>query len=194
MCNKLVAAAVAVALASLSLGAHADDTDVNSLSDLFTQGHVDGELRLYDFNRTYDYSVAAKPSARAFGGSFLLNAQTASLDGFSAGASLVSANALGSLAANPKQVDTTLMGASDSLTALSQAYLQYKNDWVMARVGDQYLNTPWMGNSDGRLLPNSYEALTVDFTPVKGWDIHGIGACRFPPQCSRRGSCGSFQS
>lgn len=174
MCNKLVAAAVAVALASLSLGAHADDTDVNSLSDLFTQGHVDGELRLYDFNRTYDYSVAAKPSARAFGGSFLLNAQTASLDGFSAGASLVSANALGSLATNPKQVDTTLMGASDSLTALSQAYLQYKNDWVMARVGDQYLNTPWMGNSDGRLLPNSYEALTVDFTPVKGWDIIGI--------------------
>jgi len=174
MRNHIVAAAVAVALATLSLGAHADDADVNSLSDLFTQGHVDGELRMYQFNRTYDYSVAAKPSARAFGGSILLNAQTASLDGFSAGASLISANALGSLSDNPKRVDTTLMGASDSLTALGQAYLQYKNDWFMARAGDQYLNTPWMGNSDGRLLPNSYEALTVDFTPVKGWDIIGI--------------------
>ena len=174
MRNKIVAAAIAAVLGTLSVVAHADDANINTFSDLFTQGHVDGELRLYDFNRTYDYDVAAKPSARAFGGSILLNAQTASLDGFSAGASLVSANSLGSLADNPKRVDTTLMGASDSLTALSQAYLQYKNDWVMARAGYQYLNTPWMGNSDGRLLPNSYEALSAVFTPITGWNIIGI--------------------
>ncbi len=148
MRNTLIVLAVAGVLGTLSAGAHAD-----ALSDLFSQGTVNGELRLYNFNRSYDYETAAKPSAHAFGGSILLNAQTGSLDGFSAGASLVSANALGSLNNNPKRVDTTLMGASDSLSALSQAYLQYKNDWFMARVGDQYLNTPWMGNSDGRLLP-----------------------------------------
>ena len=174
MRNKLIAVAVAAAFGTLSFGAHADDASINTFSDLFTQGHVDGELRMYDFNRTYDYSVAAKPSARAFGGSILLNAQTASLDGFSAGASLVSANALGSLADNPKRVDTTLMGANDSLTALSQAYLQYANDWVKVKGGYLYLNTPWMGNSDGRLLPNSYEAISADFTPLKGWDIYAI--------------------
>ncbi|WP_158753524.1 hypothetical protein [Dyella sp. S184] len=174
MRNKLVAVAIAAVLGTLSVSAHADDSTINSASDLFTQGHVDGELRLYDFNRSYDYDVAAKPSARAFGGSILLNAQTASLDGFSAGASLVSANALGSLADNPKRVDTTLMGASDSLTALSQAYLQYANSWVNVKAGYQYLNTPWMGNSDGRLLPNSYEALSAVFTPVAGWNIIGI--------------------
>jgi hypothetical protein len=174
MRNKLVAVAIATVLGTLSISAHADDADINTFSDLFKQGHVDGELRLYQFNRSYDYDVAAKPSARAFGGSLLLNAQTASLDGFSAGASLVSANALGSLADNPKRVDTTLMGASDSLTALSQAYLQYKNDWVLAKAGYQYLNTPWMGNSDGRLIPSSYEAISAVFTPVKGWNIIGI--------------------
>jgi len=174
MRNKFVAAAITAVLGTLSLGAHADENTVNTFSDLFTQGHVDGELRLYDFNRSYDYDVAAKPSARAFGGSILLNAQTASLDGFSAGASLVGADALGSLADNPKRVDTTLMGASDSLTALSQAYLQYKNDWVMARVGYQYLDTPWMGGNDSRLIPGSYEALSAVFTPVKGWNIIGI--------------------
>jgi len=169
MRNTFIVLAVAGVLGTLSTGAHAD-----ALSDLFSQGHVDGELRLYNFNRSYDYETASKPSAHAFGGSILLNAQTGSLDGFSAGVSFLSANALGSLSNNPKRVDTTLMGASDSLSALGQAYLQYKNDWFMARVGDQYLNTPWMGNSDGRLLPNSYEAMTVDFTPVKGWDIIGI--------------------
>ena len=174
MRNKLVAVAIATVLGTLSVVAHADDADIKSFSDLFKQGHVDGELRLYNFNRTYDYSVPAKPSARAFGGSVLLNAQTASLYGFSAGASLVSANSLGSLADNPKRVDTTLMGPTDSVTALSQAYLQYKNSWVMARAGYQYLNTPFMGNSDGRLLPNSYEALSAVFTPVAGWNILAI--------------------
>ena len=156
MRNKVIAVAIAAAFSTLSFGAYAQDNSINTLSDIFAQGHVDGELRLYDFNRSYDYDVAAKPSAQAFGGSILLNAKTASLDGFSAGASLISANALGSLNDNPKRVDTTLMGASDSLTALSQAYLQYANDWVNVKGGYQYLNTPWMGNSDGRLLPNSY--------------------------------------
>ncbi|BFI95860.1 MAG: hypothetical protein RSP_13700 [Rhodanobacter sp.] len=169
MRNTLIVLAVAGVLGTLSTGVRAD-----ALSDLFSQGHVDGELRLYNFNRSYDYETPSKPSAHAFGGSILLNAQTGSLDGFSAGVSLLSANALGSLSNNPKRVDTTLMGASDSLSALGQAYLQYKNDWFTARAGDQYLNTPWMGNSDGRLLPNSYEALTVDFAPVKGWNIIGI--------------------
>jgi hypothetical protein len=84
MRNKLVAVAIATVLGTLSISAHADDADINTFSDLFKQGHVDGELRLYQFNRSYDYDVAAKPSARAFGGSLLLNAQTASLDGFSA--------------------------------------------------------------------------------------------------------------
>jgi len=112
MRNKIVALAIAAVLGTLSISAHADDSDINSFSDLFTHGHVDGELRLYDFNRTYDYSVPAKPSARAFGGAILLNAQTASLDGFSAGVSLGSANALGSLADNPKRVDTTLIPRS----------------------------------------------------------------------------------
>ena len=171
MRNTLIVLAVAGVLGTLSASAHADDS---TLGDIFTQGHVDGELRLYNFNRSYDYETAAKPSAHAFGGSILLNAQTGSLDGFSAGVSLLSANSLGSLSNNPKRVDTTLMGADDSLSALGQAYLQYRNDWVMVRAGDQYLNTPWMGNSDGRLLPNSYEAITVDVTPAKGWDVIGI--------------------
>jgi hypothetical protein len=127
MRNKLVAVAIAAVLGTLSV-ARTPMTAI-SIPSVTCSPRVMWMVSfvLYDFNRTYDYDVAAKPSARAFGGSILLNAQTASLDGFSAGASLVSANSLGSLADNPKRVDTTLMGASDSLTALSQAYLQYAN-------------------------------------------------------------------
>ena len=78
MRNKVIAVAIAAAFSTLSFGAYAQDNSINTLSDIFAQGHVDGELRLYDFNRSYDYDVAAKPSAQAFGGSILLNANTAS--------------------------------------------------------------------------------------------------------------------
>ena len=46
MRNKLLTAAIAVVLGTISLSAQAD-----SLSDIFTQGHVDGELRTYYFSR-----------------------------------------------------------------------------------------------------------------------------------------------
>lgn len=165
MRHTLIALAAATLLGSLSLGARAD-----ALSDVFTQGHVDGELRLYDFNRLY--SSDAKPDARALSGAVLLNLRTADFGGgFSIGASLLSANALGTRASDPARVDTTLMGADNALSALGQAYLQYRNDGVLLRAGQQYLNTPWMGSSDARVLPASYQALQAVFTPASGWDV-----------------------
>ncbi|MEO8803770.1 MAG: hypothetical protein ABI304_03455, partial [Rudaea sp.] len=68
-------------------------------------------------------------------------------------------------------VDTTLMGPTDSVSALGQANLQYKNDWALLRGGYQYLSTPWMGSSDSRVLPAAYNALSADFKPATGWDI-----------------------
>jgi hypothetical protein len=168
MRNKLVATAIAVALGTLSLGAQAD-----SLSDIFTQGHVDGELRAYDFNR--NYGSAATPDARAFSAALLLNAQTSTFGGgFSLGGSFASANSLGTLSDNVKKVDTTLMGPNHTLNAMTQAYLQYKNDWFLFKGGYQYLDTPWMGKSDSRVIPSSYDALLVGVTPAKGWNIFGI--------------------
>ena len=168
MRNKLVAAAVAVALGTLSLGAQAD-----SLSDIFTQGHIDGELRAYNFNRIYGTDTV--PDARALSGALLLNAKSGTFGGgFSLGASLVSANSFGTQSDTISKVDTTLMGPSDSVTALSQAYAQYQSNWLLVRGGYQYLNTPWMGSSDSRVLPASYNALLVGVTPTKGWDIYGL--------------------
>ena len=165
MRHTLAALATAALLGSLSLGAHAD-----ALSDVFNQGHVDGELRLYDFNRLY--SSDAKPDASALSGAVLLNLRTADFGGgFSLGASLLSANAFGTHASNPARIDTTMMGEGNSLSALGQAYVQYRNDDVLLRAGQQYLNTPWMGSSDARVLPASYQALQAVLTPAKGWDI-----------------------
>ncbi len=168
MRNKLVSAAIAAVLGTLSLGAQAD-----TLKDIFTQGHIDGELRAYNFNRMYDTSTVT--DASAFSGAALFNAQTGTFGGgYSLGASLVTANSFGTQSNNPAAIDTSLMGPNDSVSALSQAYVQYKSNLLLVRGGYQYLNTPWMGNSDSRVLPASYNALLVGVTPVKGWDIFGL--------------------
>lgn len=168
MRNTLIVAAVGLALGYASFSAHADTSD-----NIFTQGHVDGELRLYNFNRMY--STDSVPDAHALSGAILLNAQTGEFGGgFSLGASLVSANAFGTQSSTASKIDTTLMGPTNSVSALSQAYVQYKADNTLVRVGQQYLNTPWMGSSDSRVMPAAYQAAMVDFKPAKGWDLVGL--------------------
>jgi hypothetical protein len=170
MQRKLFAVSMAAALATVSAGAHAD---ADTLSDIFTQGHVDGELRAYNFNRIYQTNTV--PDAKAFSGAVLLNLRTGTFGGgFSLAASVASANSFGTQSATAAKVDSSLMGLDDSVTALSQAYLQYKNGMVQVRGGYQYLNTPWMGSSDSRMIPASYNAISVDITPAKGWDIFAI--------------------
>ena len=168
MRHSLIALAAASLLGSLSFASHAD-----ALSNVFTQGHVDGELRLYDFNRVY--ASDAKPDAAALSGGLLLNLRTADFgDGFSLGASLLSANAFGTQPANPARNDVTLIGADNAVSALGQAYVQYKDGGMLLRAGQQYLDTPWMGSSDARVLPASYQALLAGFTPAKGWNVYAL--------------------
>ena len=166
--------AVALALAVCAAGAHADgNSNNNSFNDIFTNGHVDGELRLYDFDRLYD--TPATPDAHALSLAALINAQTGAFwGGFSVGGSFVTANMLGTKDDNPAKVDTSLMGPNSSLGAWSQAYLQFKRDWFLFRGGYQYLNTPWMGGNDSRVIPSSYNAALAQFTPVKDWNIFAI--------------------
>ncbi|MET0332596.1 MAG: hypothetical protein ABW154_14325 [Dyella sp.] len=160
-----------VAFFSALSQAHAQDS--GSFNDIFANGHVDGELRLYNFNRLYD--TPNTPNASALSLAALINAQTGTfLGGFSLGGSFVTANMLGTKPNNPAKVDTSLMGPNSSLGAWSQAYLQFKHDWFLFRGGYQYLNTPWMGGNDSRVIPSSYNAALMDFTPVENWNIYAI--------------------
>jgi hypothetical protein len=162
---NLLAIATAAALGVIGTHARAD-----ALSDIFTQGHVDGELRTYYFSRLYD--TDSVPDANAFSAAALINANTATFGGgFSLNGSFLTANSLGTQSSTTSHIDVTLMGPTDSVSALSQANLQYKNDWTLLRAGYQYLNTPWMGSSDSRVMPASYNAFSADFKPAAGWDV-----------------------
>ncbi len=160
-----------VVLAGVSLPLKADEAGVDNLQDFFLKGHLGGQLRLYDFNRSYGDSNPSHPSSHALAGALLLDGTTASLNGFSLATSLATVSDLGSRDHNPKRVDTTLMGTKSYLNAVTQGYLQYKNQWMTFRGGLQYLDTPWMSRSDIRIVPASYSALSLTVSPVKNLDI-----------------------
>lgn len=165
-----------VALSTLGLVAsgavYADDS--YGLNDIFTNGHVDGDLRLYNFNRLYQSKTT--PNASALSAAALINAQTGSfLGGFSVGASFVTANSFNTHSDTLAKIDTTLAGPNNSLGTFSQAYLQFQRDMFLFRGGYQYLaDDPWMGNNDSRVIPSSYKALMVQITPLTGWKLFAI--------------------
>jgi hypothetical protein len=168
MYQKLPRAILIGALAALSLSAHAD-----SLSDIFTQGHVDGELRGYAFNRLYGAPDTTDASALSVAA--LVNLHSGSFgNGFSLTGSFLSANSLGTQSSNPAAIDTTLMGPTNAVSALGQAYLEYRHHRFQARAGYQYLDTPWMGSSDSRVLPASYNAVSASFELAKGWRMQAL--------------------
>ncbi|GAB2580869.1 hypothetical protein ISP15_06310 [Dyella jejuensis] len=171
MLKSCTIAATVLVLALAGASAYADDY---GLDDIFTNGHVDGDLRLYNFNRLYDSKTT--PNASAFSAAALINAQTGTFfGGFSIGGSFVTANSLGTHSDNAAKIDTTLAGPNNSIGAFSQAYLQYKNDMFLFRGGYQYLaDDPWMGNNDSRVIPSSYNALLVQVTPLAGWNVFAL--------------------
>jgi hypothetical protein len=173
MLKRGIVAGMAIAMVATSITAQADD-DSYGLNDIFTNGHVDGDLRLYAFNRLYDSKTT--PNASAFSAAALINAQTGTFfGGFSIGGSFATANSFGTHSDQPAKVDTTLAGPTNSIGTFSQAYLQYTSNMFLFRGGYQYLtDDPWMGNNDSRVIPSSYNALLLQLTPVTGWKLFAI--------------------
>jgi hypothetical protein len=167
MLKRQALVAAMMGLLAASGAAHAD-------GDIFSDGHVDGDLRLYNFNRLY--ASKTTPNASAFSVAALINAQTGTfLTGFSIGGSFATANSLGTHSNELAKIDTTLAGPNNSIGTFSQAYLQYQHGMFLFRGGYQYLtDDPWMGNNDSRIIPSSYNALKVQVTPLTGWSLFAI--------------------
>ena len=155
----------------------------DTLGNFLRQGQFTGELRSYYFMR--DYAASSVPNAAAYSLSGLFEYQTPTfLDGFSLDASYYSANALGTHSDVPARVDTTLIGAANSINALGTAFLQYQRHGVWIRLGDQTLATPWANGSDSRALPSTYEAAYGKFTPVQGLTFHVLRILRYRSRTS----------
>ncbi len=181
---KILLAAVAVAL-TFSTAAQAE-----TLTDFFKQSKIDGQIRSYYFSRDYGASGPNTFNQDAFALGGMLNIQTAPfLGGFGAGVSFYTANALGandfSGAPTYPHLDATLMGARQSLNALGQAYLQFAiPKMLLIRAGDQVINTPWLNNSDSRLLPATYQGIYAEYSPISAVKLYGLREFRFKSRTS----------
>lgn len=76
--------------------------------------------------------------------------------------------------ANPApalQQDDTLPGFS--LNTLYEAYVQYQDKSLYAKVGDQVINTPWANPSDSRLKPVAFRGYDASYKLNPNWTIEG---------------------
>ena len=175
-------AAFAIGLTSTQAGA------ADSLVDFLKETTYSGNVRAYDFNRIYSPGTqSAQPSQSAFSLGGRLDAHTADfLGGFSVGVGFLTAHSLG---ANDRDnnlihLDQTLAGGRTSITALGQAYLQYKNPWLLVKAGDQNINTPWISDSDSRLLPSTYQGFFADVNPIPHLDLTALRIFRWKSRTS----------
>lgn len=168
-----LAAAAAILATAISATVRAD-----TLANFLAHGKFDAQLRAYYFRR--DYATPSVPNASSFALAGIFNYQTARfLDGFSVGASYFTANALGTHETSTARIDTTLIGAANSINALGQAFIQYASHRAVVRIGDQLVATPWAGPSDGRVLPATYQAAYGKFTPAAGVTLHLLRILRY---------------
>ncbi|NII54071.1 OprD family outer membrane porin [Luteibacter sp. SG786] len=171
MRRRILAAAT---FACIVAGAHADD--------FFRDARVDGEVRLYRFDRNYDNPTSKDQFSNSLAG--LLTVHSGQVNGFSAVVTGFSAHSFGTQSHDKGRIDASLMGPDNVIDGFTQAYVEYANRWVVVRAGDQYLDTPWMGRSDSRVIPASYQGATLDFKPAKGWDIYAIRTLRWKSRTS----------
>lgn len=122
---------------------------------------MNGNIRMYEFVRKYSQPLIPDQSAFSLGGAFnLLSGKF--FNGFQAGATFYTAQPLGINSSNPINVDNTLPGFS--VHALGQAFLQYSNDQLLLRGGDQLIDTPWLNTADSRMIPSTYRALYGNYS------------------------------
>ena len=155
----------------------ATNTADDGIKEFLMHSKVTGNIRSYYFNQIFSGSDLPNRYAYSLGG--MLKIQTASLAGVSAGVAFYTANDLGANDLNGPRLDPLLMGNRNSLNVLGQAYLQYRNRYLLVRAGDILLNTPWMGPADAFMIPNTYQAALVRVTPFAGLSVSAFREFRY---------------
>lgn len=141
------------------------------------QTRVTGQVRQYDFYRTFDRLVDTQHGV-SFGG--WLQAETGSIEGFNLVAGFYTAQSFGLNPSDTKNLYPTL--PSDNVTALGQAYIQYRGYGLQARAGNQMLDTPWTNAIDLRMIPPIYQGVSIRYdTPVNGLSFEADRMFQYKP-------------
>jgi hypothetical protein len=145
---------------------------VDNIEDFFGQTVIQGHLRTYFFTRDYINPNPYRIDQQAFSLGGYLGLVTPPVYGFQSGLTLYAANSLGLNPANLNQIDTTLPG--NTLYALGEAFLRYKNEFVTLQGPEQVIDTPWVGPADGRMMQSTFRGFYGALTPLKHVSVAGF--------------------
>jgi imipenem/basic amino acid-specific outer membrane pore len=134
-------------------------SSAQELEDIFKDGKVSGQLRAFWYDG--DRELRIDRTALTVGG--ILSYKTAPYDGFSGGVSLFSSNGITSLTHMPESGQTHNLNLDgSSINTIGEAYLQYSGYNTLIKYGRQRLDLPLANDYYNRMLPNSFEALSLE--------------------------------
>ncbi len=134
-------------------------SNAESLYDVFKNEKASGQLRAFWYDGERD--LRTNRTALTVGG--ILGYQTAPFYGVQANASFFSSNGITSLTQMPESGQTSnLKSDGSSINVLGEAALSYTYEDTLIKYGRQRLNTPLTNDYYNRMLPNSFEALTLE--------------------------------
>lgn len=164
------------------LSIYCSEACANTLTDFFSRTQIDGDLRMYDFNRIFNNPDTRNETSFALGGS--LNALTAPfLSGFQIGATFYTSQPLGLNSNNRANQDNSLPGFP--VNVLGQTFLQYKTTHILMRAGNQLINTPWLGPSDTRMIPATYQGILANYAVNQDLNFTALRIIRFKSRTAK---------
>ena len=155
--------------------------EVDNLSDMFSQCVFYGRLRFNSFGWKWNNEIEKRGiklredhAIAAMGGSLIY--RSAYLNGFGVGAGLYTTQAGGSLNDNEAYLYKAGKGAlsrydlltegKQGITSLAQAYLEYKHKDISVKVGRQSVESYLIKSNDTKMIPNTFEGLTLSSTLI----------------------------
>lgn len=148
------------------------------LKSFLLKSTVSGDIRSYYFTRYYTSPSQVNQAAYSLGGA--LSVRTPTAEGVSAGVTFYTANALGlNDLSSPAHLVAPLMGTTNALNTLGQAYLKYANNWFTVKAGNQLLDNPWMNSQDAFMIPNAFQGVTAAVYPNHHWIFQALRIFRY---------------
>ncbi|MDD5718001.1 MAG: OprD family outer membrane porin [Sulfuricurvum sp.] len=126
---------------------------------IFQNTKLKGQLRAFWFEG--ERELRSDRTALTLGG--ILGYETSAYAGVSGGVSVFLSNGIVPLTRMPYSGQTqNLNPDGSSIHALGEAYLQYRSEATSLKIGRQRLDLPLANDYYNRMLPNSFEALSIE--------------------------------
>lgn len=138
--------------------------NVSAIDKAFSEGTIDGNIRLAHIYQRDDAAGSKDTYGTSIGGE--LKYETARFYNISAAVSTFISQKIDPLSGdfNKNELNTDFFtDKGNSLAYLGEAYVDYRQNKVHVRLGRQKLDTPFNDRDDIRMLPNTFQGLTVGY-------------------------------